>query len=98
MQKFLNQYHYISTSRSGNHNVDLAIRRFQQFAGLKVTGKLDFATIDQMKKPRCGLPDDVAGGGRVRRYKTGDSFWLIIAIDFMFVYCNASYLNRYSIL
>ena len=83
MQKFLNQYHYISTSRSGNHNVDLAIRRFQRFAGLKVTGKLDLATIDQMKKPRCGLPDDVAGGGRVRRYKTGDSFWLIIAIDFM---------------
>lgn len=69
--KFLSQYHYISTSRSGNHNVDLAIRRFQRFAGLKVTGKLDLATIDQMKKPRCGLPDDVAGGGRVRRYKTG---------------------------
>ena len=86
MQKFLNQYHYISTSRSGNHNVDLAIRRFQRFAGLKVTGKLDFATIDQMKKPRCGLPDDVAGGGRVRRYKTGDSSWLIIAIDFMCLY------------
>ena len=40
----------------------------------------------QMKKPRCGLPDDVAGGSRVRRYKTGDSFWLIIAIDFMCLY------------
>ena len=87
MQKFLNQYHYISTSRSGNHNVDLAIRRFQRFAGLKVTGKLDRATIDQMKKPRCGLPDDEEEGGRVRRYTlTGDSFWLIIAIDFMCLY------------
>ena len=83
MQKFLNQYHYISTSRSGNHNVKLAIRRFQRFAGLKVTGKLDRATIDQMKKPRCGLPDDEEEGGRVRRYTTGDSFWLIIAIDVM---------------
>ncbi|KAM7433599.1 the peptidase M10A [Porites harrisoni] len=69
--KFLNQYHYISTSRSGNHNVKLAIRRFQRFAGLKVTGKLDRATIDQMKKPRCGLPDDEEEGGRVRRYTTG---------------------------
>ena len=38
-----------------------------------------------MKKPRCGLPDDVAEGGRVRRYATGDSFWLIIAIGFMSV-------------
>ena len=83
MQKFLNQYHYISTSRSGNHNVKLAIRRFQRFAGLKVTGKLDRATIDQMKKPRCGLPDDEEEGGRVRRYTTGDSFWLMIAIDVM---------------
>ena len=83
MQKFLNQYHYISTSRSGNHNVELAIRRFQRFAGLKVTGKLDRATIMQMKKPRCGLPDDEEEGGRVRRYTTGDSFWLIIAIDLM---------------
>ena len=83
MQKFLNQYHYISTSRSGNHNVKLAIRRFQRFAGLKVTGKLDRAAIMQMKKPRCGLPDDEEEGGRVRRYTTGDSFWLIIAIDLM---------------
>ena len=83
MQKFLNQYHYISTSRSGNHNVEIAIRRFQRIAGLKVTGKLDRATIMQMKKPRCGLPDDEEEGGRVRRYTTGDSFWLIIAIDVM---------------
>ena len=37
----------------------------------------------QMKKPRCGLPDDEEEDGRVRRYTTGDSFWLIIATDVM---------------
>lgn len=71
---FLNQYHYLSTSRSGNHDVDAAITRFQQFAGLEVTGKLDRATITLMKTPRCGLPDDVAGDGRIRRYKTGSKW------------------------
>lgn len=74
LQKFLNQYHYLSTSRSGNHDVDSAIRHFQRFAGLKVTGRLDSATIRQMKKPRCGMPDDAAGRDRVRRYKTGSKW------------------------
>ena len=74
LQNFLNQYHYLSTSRSGNHDVNSAIRHFQRFAGLKVTGRLDSATIRQMKKPRCGMPDDAAGSDRVRRYKTGSKW------------------------
>lgn len=57
-------------SRSGNHDVDQAIRNFQSFAGLKVTGRLDRATIRQMKKPRCGMPDKEVGGDRFRRYAT----------------------------
>lgn len=74
LQNFLNQYHYLSTSRSGNHDVESAIRHFQRFAGIKVTGRLDSATIRQMKKPRCGMPDDAAGSDRVRRYKTGSNW------------------------
>ena len=57
-------------SRSGNHDVEKAITNFQRFAGLKVTGRLDRATIDLMKKPRCGMPDDQAGETRLRRYAT----------------------------
>ena len=34
-----------------------ALRTFQQFHGLEVTGELDQATVDQMNKPRCGFPD-----------------------------------------
>ena len=74
LQNFLNQYHYLSTSRSGNHNVESAIRRFQRFAGLEETGQLDSETIRLMKKPRCGMPDDAAGSDRMRRYKTGSKW------------------------
>lgn len=61
-------------SRSGNHDVEKAITNFQRFAGLKVTGRLDRATIDLMKKPRCGMPDDEAGETRLRRYATSSKW------------------------
>ena len=72
-QKFLSQYHYISPTRSGNHDVETAIRRFQEFTGLSVTGELNEQTIAQMKKPRCGVAD-VDEEGRVKRYKTGSKW------------------------
>ena len=48
--------------------METAIRNFQSFAGLPVTGELDAATIKQMKEPRCGM-SDVDEEGRVKRYK-----------------------------
>ncbi|XP_032235235.2 matrilysin isoform X2 [Nematostella vectensis] len=66
--KYLNQFHYISPSRSGNHDVKTALEKFQSFAGLPVTGEIDAATIAQMKMPRCGMPDVDDDGLRIRRY------------------------------
>lgn len=66
---FLNQYGYISNTRSGNHDVGTAIRQFQDFYGLRVTGKLDASTVRLMKKPRCGMSDPTPGS-RLRRYLT----------------------------
>jgi len=37
--------------------VIIALRRFQLFAGIRVTGKLDAATLHIMSLPRCGGSD-----------------------------------------
>ncbi|HEY0319572.1 MAG TPA: matrixin family metalloprotease [Pyrinomonadaceae bacterium] len=34
-----------------------AVERFQEFAGLAVTGRLDEETLSMMERPRCGFPD-----------------------------------------
>ena len=49
-----------------------AIKRFQKFFGLPVTGRLDEETLEEMKKPRCGVPDFGVHGEsmRVKRYST----------------------------
>ena len=54
--------------------MEVAIKNFQSFTGLPVTGDLDAATIKQTRAPRCGMPDDVNSEGRVKRYST-DSKW-----------------------
>ena len=38
-----------------------AVRRFQEFAGLPVTGVVDAATAAKVNEPRCGLPDPPPG-------------------------------------
>lgn len=65
-QKYLSDYHYLSPSRSGNHDIKTALKNFQKFFGLPVTGELDEETLYQMKKPRCGVPDVDENGGRLR--------------------------------
>ncbi|XP_048349847.1 matrix metalloproteinase-18-like [Sphaerodactylus townsendi] len=40
-----------------NNKMADKIRQMQEFFGLKVTGQLDSNTLDEMKKPRCGMPD-----------------------------------------
>ncbi|KAL9978987.1 hypothetical protein ACROYT_G016576 [Oculina patagonica] len=70
---FLRNYEYISPTRSGNHDVPTAIKRFQKFYGLNVSGELDDSTIQLMKKPRCGMSDPI-GGNRRRRYVTASKW------------------------
>jgi hypothetical protein len=63
------------------------LERYQLFFGLPVTGNLDRATIYQMRKPRCGLPDvspdeDVAK--RVDDYSLSGGKWSTNALTYWF--------------
>uniref|UniRef100_A0A8C4RJ80 Matrix metallopeptidase 16 n=1 Tax=Erpetoichthys calabaricus TaxID=27687 RepID=A0A8C4RJ80_ERPCA len=56
-----------------------AIAAMQRLYGIKITGTLDRNTLDWMKKPRCGVPDQVGGVSkfniRRRRYALTGQKW-----------------------
>ena len=68
LQKYLSDYHYISPSKSGNHDVGEALKKFQNFFHLPETGEVDEETLNAMKKPRCGDPDLEEEASRFKRY------------------------------
>ncbi|KAK4419603.1 Metalloendoproteinase 1 [Sesamum alatum] len=37
--------------------LETAVRKYQEFYNLKITGRLDQETVKQLQQPRCGLPD-----------------------------------------
>lgn len=73
-QSYLKKFGYMETlHRSGFESMastTKALKRMQKQLGLNETGELDEATVDAMKRPRCGVPD-------VANYKTfeGDLKW-----------------------
>uniref|UniRef100_A0A2R8ZII6 Matrix metallopeptidase 16 n=1 Tax=Pan paniscus TaxID=9597 RepID=A0A2R8ZII6_PANPA len=56
-----------------------ALAAMQQFYGINMTGKVDRNTIDWMKKPRCGVPDQTRGSSkfhiRRKRYALTGQKW-----------------------
>ncbi len=53
-------------------NTEAALRDFQRFVGLPVTGELDQATLDQMEKPRCGFVDTAAFNAQGNKWNTNN--------------------------
>ncbi|XP_016054440.1 PREDICTED: matrix metalloproteinase-16 [Miniopterus natalensis] len=56
-----------------------ALAAMQQFYGINMTGKVDRNTIDWMKRPRCGVPDQTRGSSkfsvRRKRYALTGQKW-----------------------
>ena len=57
-----------------------AVRRFQEFAGIPVTGIVDQATAAKMSQPRCGNPD-VAG---MANFATSGRRWAMTNLRYAF--------------
>ena len=60
------KYNYLSYDRATDTGIQKGIKSFQQFFHLPVSGVLDKATEDLMKKPRCGNSDLVQSRHFVR--------------------------------
>ncbi|KAA0201307.1 hypothetical protein HAZT_HAZT002593 [Hyalella azteca] len=77
------QYGYLPMSdvEMGNLRTDDeltdAVKRLQMFGHIPVTGVVDAATKDLMRRPRCSLPDIPPDeeNNRVRRYIKQGSSW-----------------------
>ena len=52
-----------------------ALKRFQEFYRLPITGVLDKNTINLMLKPRCGVPDVLSSVGEVQDYVNSGKKW-----------------------
>ncbi|XP_053187113.1 uncharacterized protein LOC128370954 [Scomber japonicus] len=52
-------------ARRGISSVNKKLADMQRFFGLEITGALDAETLEMMRKPRCGVPDE-----RMARYST----------------------------
>ena len=70
---YLGHYGYLSRYKSANASLfdsfEESLRRFQAFFGLKVSGKLDNETVNNMRKPRCGVGDEHLKKGEVKIIK-----------------------------
>jgi len=59
----LSRFGYLGSPGSGQaalltgEGVTAALKQFQRFGGINVTGKLDQQTVELMGTPRCGVPD-----------------------------------------
>ena len=68
VKHYLKKYGYLNYEDSNNFEEDefdealeVAIKAYQTFFNLKVTGKLDTDTIKKMSMPRCGVADIING-------------------------------------
>lgn len=87
---YLSRYGYLtqrSNALTSQETLTTALRNFQAFAGLNVTGELDNQTLKLMSTPRCGVMDVDAldrndSHVRTKRYEIHGSRWRIRNITY----------------
>jgi len=85
--KFLQEKGYMkkhgdsANSVEDKEDVAKSLRQFQWFAGVPVTGKMDWSTLLKFKQPRCGMKD-LDKRRRYRRYILQGSKWNKKSISF----------------
>ncbi|MFW9788642.1 MAG: matrixin family metalloprotease [Candidatus Thorarchaeota archaeon] len=68
-----------------DNKTEIALKEFQRFNSLPVTGILDKPTINLMLKPRCGLPDFLVSEGQVDDYVYSGRKWDKLALTYRFL-------------
>jgi len=74
-KKYLLKYGYVDSFSPNTPVASSAIKVFQEYADLKVTGVLDEPTIKKMGQSRCGLADIKIKTNRKRRYVHQGTDW-----------------------
>jgi matrix metalloproteinase-17 (membrane-inserted) len=81
-QDYFSKFGYLQgpSSETGNlmskEDFPIAIRNFQKFGNIPVTGILDQRTKELLQKPRCGNKDTIEDSTeRMRRYVLAPSKW-----------------------
>ncbi|KAL5246546.1 hypothetical protein ACHWQZ_G018685 [Mnemiopsis leidyi] len=69
----------------GERDLEKALRKMQKFYGLEVTGEADSATLNLMKKKRCGAKDmEYEKPNRAKRYTLSRKRWGVNTLNYWF--------------
>lgn len=74
VKQYLKKFGYLNQVNDDEFDdlLESAIRTYQQNFLFEVTGRLDKRTVNQMMKPRCGVPDIFNSTNRYNSSKTSD--------------------------
>lgn len=70
---YLKQFGYLNMSENSITSIEEAIANLQEFYHLEVDGKANEETLNLMKQPRCGVPDNPTSAFRVSGSKWNKS-------------------------
>lgn len=105
LKKYLGRFGYVRDYTAPPAEVEHGLKQFQTFANLKVTGKLDDATMKKMSDPRCGIKDPIKllnVTRRRKRYNHQGTTWKKEVLTWRYVFiilydCDKIRLNKIKI-